>query len=190
MTVFERPGPDNTEAALRIALEAAQARGLDLAVASNTGATALRLLELARASGFSGRIVAVSHVDGMERPGENALPAETRSRLEQSGVRVVTAAHALSGGERSLSAAFRGVSPVEVLAAALRLLGQGVKVCVEIGLMAQDCGALTYGRPAVCVGGTGRGADTACVLTPGYTASLLQTKVHEILCKPGLYGQN
>ena len=41
----------------------------------------------------------------------------------------------------------------------------------------------------MCVAGTGRGADTVCVLTPGYTASLFDTRVHEVLCKPGLYTQ-
>ena len=39
------------------------------------------------------------------------------------------------------------------------------------------------------VGGTGGGADTACVITPSYTASLLETKVNEILCKPALLPQ-
>ena len=59
----------------------------------------------------------------------------------------------------------------------------------ENGLMALDCGSIEYGRPVVCVAGTGRGADTVCILTPGYTASLFDTRVHEILCKPGLYTQ-
>ena len=36
------------------------------------------------------------------------------------------------------------------------------------------------------MGGTGRGADTVCRLTPDYTADLLGTRIHEILCKPSL----
>lgn len=31
------------------------------------------------------------------------------------------------------------------------------------------------------------GADTACVITPDYTAGFRNTKIREILCKPGLY---
>ena len=50
----------------------------------------------------------------------------------------------------------------------------------------QDCGSISYGKPIVAIGGSGRGADTACVLTPGYTANLMETKIHEILCKPSL----
>ena len=42
-------------------------------------------------------------------------------------------------------------------------------------------------KPVVCVGGSARGADTACIITPAYTADCLDTKIHEILCKPGLY---
>lgn len=129
----------------------------------------------------------VGQVDGFPKPGENTLPAETRAALEARGVRIVTAAHTLSGAERGISRKFGGVYPVELVAHTLRMLGQGVKVCVECALMAADCGSVEYGAPVVCVAGTGRGADTACVITPAYTADLFDTRVHEILCKPGLY---
>ena len=47
---------------------------------------------------------------------------------------------------------------------------------------------LPYTAPGatLTVGGTAYGADTACVLTPAYTANLLDTKVHTVLCKPWL----
>ena len=125
-------------------------------------------------------------VYGIAEPGENELPEHVRKDLEAAGVTVVTAAHALSGGERGMSKRFGGVSPVEVVAYALRMFGQGMKVCVEIGLMALDCGSIPYGKPVVAVAGTAYGADTACVLTPAYTANLLDTKVHTVLCKPWL----
>ena len=72
------------------------------------------------------------------------------------------------------------------MANTLRMLGQGTKVCVEIAMMALDNGAIAYGRQVIAVGGTGRGADTICRLTPDYTADLLGTRIHEILCKPSL----
>lgn len=186
---FSKPGPENTEQTLRLALEAAAQNEWALVVASNTGSTAVKLLELAKTNGFSGKIVMVGQVDGFSAPGTNALAAETRALLEEQGVRIVTAAHALSGAERGISRKFGGVYPAELIAASLRMLSQGVKVCVEIAMMALDCGAIPYGRPVVCVGGTGRGADTVCVVTPAYTANLLDTKVHEILCKPGYYAE-
>ena len=44
--------------------------------------------------------------------------------------------------------------------------------------------AKQYGKPVIAIGGSGRGADTVCRLTPEYTADLLGTRIHEILCKP------
>ena len=186
MITFEAPGKDNTDETLSIALEYAMDHDLDIVVATCTGATALTLLEMAKVAGYTGRIIAVSHVYGMAEPGRNELPEPVRQELEAAGVTVVTAAHALSGGERGMSKRFGGVSPLEVVAHALRMFGQGTKVCVEIALMALDCGSIPYGRPVVAVGGTAYGADTACVLTPSYTANLLDTRVHTILCKPWL----
>ena len=189
MVAFEKAGRENTEAALRVALDAAVAENRPIVGASNIGETAERLLQLMAEAQQSVPVIVVGQVDGFAAPGTNAMPAQTRAQLEARGVRVVTAAHVLSGAERGISRKFGGVHPVELVAHTLRMLGQGVKVCVEIAMMALDCGAVPYGVPVVCVAGTGRGADTVCVLTPGYTADLFDTKVHEILCKPGLYGQ-
>ena len=186
MKTFEAPGKENTSETLTIALEYAKAHALDIVAATCTGQTILTLLELAKQIGYDRRIIAVSHVYGMAEPGENELPEHVRKDLEAAGVTVVTAAHALSGGERGMSKRFGGVSPVEVVAHALRMFGQGMKVCVEIGLMALDCGSIPYGKPVVAIGGTAYGADTACVLTPAYTANLLDTKIHTVLCKPWL----
>lgn len=187
MTVFEKPGKENTEAALRIALQAAAEKGYTLVVASNTGETVSTLLKLQEETGLSAKVVMVGQVDGFAAPGTNALKPEMRAALEEKGVRIVTAAHALSGAERGMSRKFGGVYPAELVAYSLRMLSQGTKVCVEIGMMALDCGSIEYGKPVVCVGGTGRGADTVCILTPAYTANLFDTQIHEILCKPGLY---
>lgn len=186
---FSKPGPENTGAALRIALEAAAQKNFDLVVASNTGSTVEALLALKNEVHTPVSIVMVGQVDGFSAPGTNALTAEKRALLEAQGVRIVTAAHALSGAERGISRKFGGVYPAELVAASLRMLSQGVKVCVEIAMMALDCGAISCGRPVVCVGGTGRGADTACIVTPAYTAGLFDTKINEILCKPGLYAE-
>jgi hypothetical protein len=129
-------------------------------------------------------VVVVTHVDGMKTPGENEAPADVRKELQDAGAVVITAAHALSGVERSISGKFGGAYPVEIMAHTLRLLSQGVKVCVEISCMALDAGAIAYRRPVVALGGTGRGLDTACVVTAGYSAKIFDTRVHEILCKP------
>lgn len=187
MITFEHKGRECTKQTLDYAIQIAQEKELDIVVATSTGDTVFQLLQLAKEKNFSNAIVAVTHVYGMKEKGKNDCSEESFKRMQDHGVRVVTAAHALSGAERGISNRFQGAYPVEIVAHALRMMGQGVKVCVEVALMANDAGAITYGKPIVAIGGSAHGADTACILTPGYTASLFDTKIHEIICKPGLY---
>jgi hypothetical protein len=125
-------------------------------------------------------------VTNFKKDGKNDLLPETRKELIAKGVTVVTTAHALSAAERSFSTKFGGVYPTEIMAYTLRTFGQGTKVCVECAVMALDNDAIEFTKPVVSVGGTGGGVDTAMVLTPSFSASILDTKVHEILCKPSL----
>jgi len=186
MVTFETTGLVNTEETLKIAVAYAIEHGCDIVAATSSGDTIFKLKEIADTINFTGNIIAVRYVYGMKEKGKNAMSDETYEKLLEKDVKIVTAAHALSGAERGLSSKFTGIYPVEIVAAALRMLGQGTKVCVEIALMALDSGSITYGKPVVCIGGSSHGADTACVITPGYTACLLETKIHEILCKPSL----
>ena len=48
--------------------------------------------------------------------------------------------------------------------------------------------AKLFDADLIAIGGSGRGADTVCRLTPEYTSDLMGTKIHEILCKPSLEG--
>ena len=74
----------------------------------------------------------------------------------------------------------------EEFACLKRIHDQGVKVCFECAVMALDADVIEWGKPVVALGGTASGADTAIVITPGYSASILTTRIHEILCKPAL----
>jgi hypothetical protein len=184
---FAGSGPSNTRAVMEIAAGEAVKRGISAIVAaSNTGQTIDVLLEEARRAGYAGSLVCVSHVNGFIKKGENEMDEAVRRRLEEAGVRVCTAAHALSGTERGISGKFQGAYPVEIIAHTLRMLGQGTKVCVETAVMALDGGFIGYGKPVIGIGGSGRGADTAAILSPGYSHSIFETRIHEILCKPDL----
>lgn len=187
MIAFAKHGEENTNETLKLALAEAEARGLDLVVASSRGDTALAAVEMAEKMNFSHKIVVVRCAYSGSAPDENRMSENIVAELNGRGAKVVTAAHALSGAERGITKVFGSVHPVELMATTLRLFGQGVKVCVEIALMAVDCGAVAYGKPVMCVAGTGKGADTACIISPASTASLLDTKINEVLCKPGLY---
>lgn len=186
MIIFETTGLVNTDETLKIAVTKAKECGYDIVAATSTGDTIFKLLEIADALDFKNNIIAVTHVFGMHEKGVNDMSPETFVKLREAGVKTVTAAHALSGAERGISTKFHGTYPAEIISAALRMFGQGTKVCVEVALMALDSGNIAYAKPVVCIGGSSHGADTACVITPGYTACLLETKIHEILCKPSL----
>ena len=184
MLTFEKLSPDNTTMALQLGINKAAELSTNIVLSTTTGASAVAAMEIAAKNGFNRRVVVVTHVWGMKNPGENELSEENRKKLEAAGASIVTAAHALSGAERAISGKFGGVYPVEIMAHSLRILSQGVKVCVEIAAMALDAGEIEARRPAVALGGTGRGLDTVCVITPAYTAKIFETRVHEILCKP------
>ena len=178
--IFDKPGKENTCAALKLAVETARSRGIGyLVVASTEGETPAMLPDT---QGL--QVVVVTTAYGSKAPNENRLSPETRRALEAKGYQVCTAAHALSGAERGLSSVFQGVYPLEILAAALRMFGQGTKVCVEVATMAADAGMIPAGEPVGAVGGTGHGADTAVILRAAGSSHILDTRVEEILCKP------
>ena len=184
MLCFEHAGKQNTTETIAVALEKAAALGCPIVAASTMGVTADKLLCAASEKGFTGKIVIVRGCSSRARGGANLMKPEVKQDLVSRGAVIVTAAPALSAGERGISTAFKGAYPLEIMAGALRMFGQGTKVCVEAAVMALDADAIDFGVPVVAVGGTHRGADTAVVVTPSYSASILQTVVHEVLCKP------
>ena len=182
---FNSPGQANTAETVKIAIREAAARQIShIVAASNTGATVIALAEEAKKQGYAGQFICVSHVYGFKKSGENELTDKTREDLEKQGIKVCTAAHVLSGAERGLSRKFQGVFPVEIIAHTLRMFGQGTKVCVEIAVMALDAGLVPSGKPVIALGGSNGGADTALLLTPAYASTIMETRVHEVLCKP------
>lgn len=180
MKSFDKPGQENTEECVRLAFERAQELGLkEVVVATNKGYSADKVLEVFH--GF--KVIAVTHRAGFREPWKLELPDEKKKELEAKGAIVLTAGHALSGVERSIRGKFQGLYPMELVAETLRRFSQGTKVCVEIALMAADAGALS-GNTLMTIGGTGKGADTAIVLTPTNQSDFLEMKIHEIVCKP------
>ena len=181
--LFSKPGKENTEATVELALAAAKKLGIStLVVASNSGWSAEHLLPYA----LDYHIVVIGQVSGFRGPGTSAMPKEKRDELQQAGLSVYHTSHALSGAERSLSSRFQGVYPVEIIANSLRMFSQGVKVCVEISTMALDGDMIEEGQDIIALAGSGGGLDTAVVLKPARAQRILETKIHEIICKPYL----
>ncbi len=181
---WKKAGKENTQKTLRVAAEATKERGIkDIVIASNSGATVKKFLDINQDSQTNNTVCVTHHV-GFKEPGKDEMPKKTRAELAGRGVKVLTTTHALTGVARSIKNDFGGLYPAEIMAYTLRMLGQGVKVSVEISVMALDAGLIPYGQEIIAVGGTGKGADTACIISPGHSNQVFETKILEILCKP------
>jgi hypothetical protein len=184
MIIFDKPGKQNTAETVRIALKEAAKRGIrHIVAASYTGYTADFFKE---AKDLNIVIVRGTYGLSKENPNTHRMGEDKCNELSACGMKIVTAAHILSGAERSISTVFKGAYPVEIIAHTLRMFGQGTKVCVECAAMAADCGAIPSGEPVIAIGGTGEGADTALILKAAHSLRILDTKICEYLCKPGL----
>ena len=183
ITYFDTPGHMNTDRTLDLAIRYARSSNIrKIVVASTKGDTAKSLMGRSDLDGLS--VTIVTHAFGQTGPGSNPMPNDLRDELRKKGFELCSAAHALSGAERSLSTTFGGVYPIEIIANTLRMFGQGMKVCVEIAAMATDAGLVIGGEPIIAIGGTIRGADTAAVLRPASSSKILDTKVDRIICMP------
>jgi uncharacterized protein len=181
MMNYERPGIEHTESTLKKAFSYALDAGIGhIVVASTTGYTAEKLLAMPGREAFE--IVVVTHNQGFDGQGGRQFPEELRSRLSGSGIKVHTGTMVL----RNLGTAIRDMmsySQQDLVANTLRMFSQGVKVCVEIVAMAADAGLITF-SDVVAVGGTGRGADTACHIKADSSNRFFNIKVKEIIIKP------
>jgi hypothetical protein len=176
---FEQPGPANTEATLHASRDRALELGIrNVVMASSHGGTARAALKLF--AGSSVRLIAVTICAGYTAEGWTMEP-ETRRELEAAGVTVLTGIHALGD---DVSGAFEPASANNIVARTLYCFSQGMKVCVEVALMAADAGLVPPDEEVIAIAGTSDGADTAIVLTPAYPRKFRQLKVHEILAMP------
>ncbi len=194
---FEKPGKEHTDETLKVALEAAKERKIEtVVISSTTGWTALKALEVFDGSDL--QLVFVTHQTGYRAPGVQLMPNETRRKLEEAGAVVITSTDVLTGSvdvgisrqrppkEAPLEARLPSIVPPisTVIAHVLRLFSQGVKVCVEIAMMAADTGTISINKPIVVVAGSHAGSDTAMVVTPATSNRIRDLKIHEILAKP------
>lgn len=178
---FEEKGKINTEQCIKRAIEVAKERNIKhIVVATSTGDTAKLLKEVSKDI----NIVCVTLAYGYGNPGKNKITEETINELKTNGFKVLSTTHVLSGAERALSNKFGGISPVEVMAYTLRMFGQGTKVAVEVAVMAMDAGLIPAGEEIISIAGSGKGADSALIMTPAHASNILETKINEIICKP------
>lgn len=180
---FNPPGPQNTARTLELAGQRAEELDIrTILVASTRGETGVLA-----AQQFQGRdVVIVTHATGFRGPNVQELTEENRAAIEAAGAKILTCQHALAGVSRAVRKKWGTYEIDEIVAQTLRIFGQGMKVCVEIALMATDAGLVRVGEPCIAIGGTGRGADTAVVLVPANVQQFFDLRVMEVLAKPRL----
>ena len=176
---FERPGKANTDATLHIARERAEALGINqIVLASSHGYTARRAHALF--AGLEAKLVAVSICAAFDDKGWT-MSAQERAEIEALGIVVLTSIHALGD---DVSEAFVDTPPNKIVRETLYRFCQGLKVAVEVAIMAADAGLLDTTQDAIAIAGTDEGADTAIVLRPACGLHFKKLRIREILAKP------
>lgn len=152
----------------------------NIVIASTTGETGAKAALMLK--GFD--VVVVTRHMGFREPGVHELLEDFRQQIVKHKAKILTSTHALSSVERAIRRKFGTLQPLEIIANALRLLGEGTKVCVEIVIMAADAGLIPVDRDVIAIAGTGRGADTALVIKPANASSFFDLEIREIIAKP------
>lgn len=180
---FEKPGKQNTARALEIARQRAEELGIrTVLVASTQGETGVQV-----AQQFQGQeVIVVTHVAGFRGPNTQELTEENRAAIKAAGATILTCQHALGGIGRAVRKKWGTYQVDEIVAQTLRIFGEGMKVVVEIALMAADAGLVRVGEPCIVIAGAGRGADTVVLLVPANVQQFFDLRVMEVLAKPRL----
>ena len=186
VTYFEKGGAQNTERALEIAKKYAnQFHIKDIVIASTTGTTAEKAAEIFNIKDYNIMIVTHAYyfVNSTTR---QEFPEEKLNSLKELGFKFHIGTHSMSGIERGIRLKKEAWQFVDLLA---KMLGyhfsQGVKVCIEISATICDAGLIPdLERDIIAVGGTGRGADTVCLIKPAPTSDFKNLRVKAILAKP------
>ena len=144
---FDAPGKEHTIEVLKLAKERAFARQIGkIVLASTRGDTARLALETFKDTDI--KLIVVPHAFGF---GESQrFPRELVSELEAKG-------HEVHFGTLLFhTESFYESRTPTAMANLLRVFSQGIKVCVEIVLIAADGGCVSSGERVVAVAGTAR----------------------------------
>jgi len=178
---FEQNGRENTPRVIELVKQRAKELGIPtVLVASTTGYSgSLAVRDLAEI-----KVIVISHVAGYAGPNTQELTDENRDLIESGGGKILTAQHGFAGVNRAIRKKMETYQPNEIIADVLRIFGAGMKVMLEIAMMAADAGLVETGKPVIAIAGTHRGADSAVVVVPENSDNFFDLKVPEIICFP------
>lgn len=186
VTYFEKAGSNNTDATLEIAKKNADLLAIkDIVVASTTGNVAEKAMKIFEPSKYNLIIVTHSYYFVNQKTRQE-FAKEKLEEVKKTGTKVLTTTHAMGGIERNVRTSLKQWCFVDLMAKYIRAqFSQGTKVCIEMASMVADAGLIPdLNRDIICVAGTGRGADTACLIKPAPTSAFDKLRMKAILAKP------
>ncbi len=162
---YKYKGEVNTDHVLEVAVRRALEHNIkSVIVASETGRSALKALSIIKKNNLGIKLVVVTHPPNKTWGPKGDIPIASASRsLSWNKALPDTIIDMLLGG----------------------VFGQGLKIAIEVALMATDSGAVDRGELVVSLGGTFKGLDTAIVAKTTYSYYFLtEFELLEIIAKP------
>jgi hypothetical protein len=187
---FDEPGEGNTDLVVKAVSRRLEAGGVsEVIVASTSGETAAKF---ARALKGKARLLCVSEAPYRREWGEKwpCLKARFKKELRELGVDIIDEVPYVFHDSVLESARWSSIFPERLVKETLYCFGQGLKVAVEVALLAVSCGKVAPFRDVIAVGGSSKGADTAIVLRATYPACLFdkdparRLEIREIVAMP------
>ncbi len=188
--LFDEPGEENTDDVVEVATKRVGIGDIDsVIVASTSGATALKF---AKALDGKAKVLCVSEAPYRREWKEEwpCLRPRHRKELERLGATIIDKVSYVFHSSVLEDTKMGGVAPERMVKETLYAFGQGLKVAVEVALIAVSCGYIEPYRDVIGVGGSGRGADTAIVVRGTYPAQVFskdpkkRLEIREILAMP------
>ncbi|MBU0614795.1 MAG: hypothetical protein KJ601_01775 [Nanoarchaeota archaeon] len=181
ITYFEKPGEENTEETLKLAVQYAKANNIKtIVIGSARGVSALKLKDMAPDL----EIIDVAYSPGVSYKETLAEFEKNKTKIEQAGIKIIQCTHAFSGIDKCIFKKYGTLTPNVLISETLKLISEGTKVAVECALMAVDTGALRQKQPILALGGTHQGVDTCLLVEPSSTSNFFDLGILEIICMP------
>lgn len=187
---FDTPGADNTRFVVEAVSQRLEAGGTTkVIVASTSGETAVEFVHKLKGKA---EFFCVSGAPYRREWGEGwpCIKEEYRQELDRLGVTVIDKAPYVFHSSVLEAAEWSGAFAERLVKETLYCFGQGMKVAVEVVLMAVAGGYVTPYEDVISIGGSGKGADTAIVLRATYPACIFdkdpskKLEIKEIIAMP------
>lgn len=127
------------------------------------------------------KLVVVTKCTGAKQENLNELSEEVRNELNDRGIPIITATHPFGGIGRAIRNKYSSFQIDELMASTLRIFGDGVKVAIEVSMMATDAGCIKTNEKIISLGGKKCGIDKGLILYPKNTHNFFDIKVEKII---------